>query len=220
MTGARRRSRSSRLFWSARLEPGLGHPISGCSWTKERVSIVFPQRFRGATVCCATSCSVARACLLHRAMTRYLPTGDAVVVFGGVTPRARGRCRLSQLDLPRRALVLEEAFPRWRKKGLWRVRVATTTLARGSTTRPSPLNRRRTHIHPGPTPTHYKTVAEYKNMIGRSGRSRLPPPRERVCDRNPTDVRNRVCQHYVLGEPEDVVAAVLSRSTATLRNLF
>jgi helicase len=171
--------------------------------------IVF-RAIKGETV--GTSLYLSQALRLSPATSvlEQLPSGDLSEASSSLRQALQGGVGFHNADLnPVERAALETRF-REPASDL-KVIVATTTLAMGINT-PTEAVVIAGLTHPGPTPSPY-SVAEYKNMVGRAGRTGLSETGESYIVATGDPLPQQAWDLYVMGQPEAVVSHFLDAST-------
>lgn len=138
---------------------------------------------------------------------KALPVGDPSIMSEALRKALGGGVALHTSNLDRDERVLIEEYFR-RPDSKIRVIAATTTLAMGVNT-PAEAVIIVGLQHPGDPPAPY-SVAEYKNMVGRAGRLGFAEHGVSFLLALSAKDEYEYWNHYVFGEPEDLVSRFLS----------
>jgi replicative superfamily II helicase len=175
--------------------------------SEDKKVIVF-RSFKGDTVGTSLYLSTSLGLPPATSVLEQLPDGDLSSASGFLRQALRGGVGFHNADLnPAERAALEIRFrdPRSDLK----VMVATTTLAMGINT-PAEAVVIAGLTHPGPLPY---SVAEYKNMIGRAGRTGFTQTGESYIVATGDPSPRQAWHQYVLGQPEAIVSHFLDAST-------
>jgi helicase len=174
---------------------------------EEKKVIVF-RSLRGETVGTGLYLSASLGLPPANLVLEQLPNGDLSSASNSLRQALQGGVGFHNADLnPAERAALETRF-RDPSSDL-KVIVATTTLAMGINT-PAEAVVIAGLTHPGPLPY---SVAEYKNMIGRAGRTGFAQSGESYIVATGDPSPQQAWQRYVLGQPEAIVSHFLGAST-------
>ncbi|MGX7681517.1 DEAD/DEAH box helicase [Jatrophihabitans sp. DSM 45814] len=171
--------------------------------------IVF-RAMKGETIGTAHYLASALGLQPAQSVLDQLPDGDLSSSSDSLRQSLAGGVGFHNADLSAAERTALET--RFREPGSdLKVIVATTTLAMGINT-PAEAVVIAGLTHPGLTPTPY-SVAEYKNMVGRSGRLGFAAAGESYIVATGDPSPQQAWQRYVLGQPEAVTSHFLDQTT-------
>lgn len=174
---------------------------------EDKKIIVF-RSFKGETVGTGIYLSTSLGLPPATSVLEQLPGGDLSSASNSLRQALRGGVGFHNADLnPAERAALETRF-RDPSSDL-KVIVATTTLAMGINT-PAEAVVIAGLTHPGPLAY---SVAEYKNMIGRAGRTGFTQTGESYIVATGDPTPQQAWHRYVLGQPEPIVSHFLAAST-------